>query len=212
MKPFHIESGIAAPLPQPNIDTDVIMPKQFLKRIDRKGLAEGTFHDLRFDRIGIAQPDFVLNQSPYENARFLVCGANFGCGSSREYAVWGLQQIGIRAIIAPSFAGIFYGNCEKNGLLAITLPKQDIDDLLSQVSHAGTAELSIDLPAQRISLASGAFLTFEINPSRKQLLLEGADHVEQTLAYAEDIRKFELGQRKEAGYLWDRPSISRTRT
>jgi 3-isopropylmalate/(R)-2-methylmalate dehydratase small subunit len=142
MTPFTTVRGIAAPLPTANIDTDVIMPKQFLKRIDREGLAEGAFHDLRFDENGVPREDFILNREPYSNARFLVCGTNFGCGSSREYAVWGLSQLGIRAILAPSFGGIFFGNCEKNGLLAIELSETDIAQLESLASAPETAELA----------------------------------------------------------------------
>jgi 3-isopropylmalate/(R)-2-methylmalate dehydratase small subunit len=207
MKPFLVETGIAAPLPQPNIDTDVIMPKQFLKRIDREGLAEGTFHDLRFDANGDKRPGFILNQSPYAGARFLICGSNFGCGSSREYAVWGLMQIGIRAIIAPSIAGIFFGNCEKNGLLAITLPHREVDALISQVSQPHCASLRIDLPKQKISFVGGDCVSFEISAARKQLLMEGSDHVERTLAYACEIHEFEEIQKTKTLFLWNRPTF-----
>ncbi len=202
MKPFLVETGVAAALPQPNIDTDVIMPKQFLKRIDREGLAEGAFHDLRFDANGRKRPDFILNQVPFDRARFLICGANFGCGSSREYAVWGLMQIGIQAIIAPSFAGIFFGNCDKNGLLAITLPQEEVDALLLQVSDANCAELTIDLEKQEILKCGGESLCFEINPARKQLLMEGADHVEKTLGHAPEIQQFEEHQKAATPHLW----------
>ncbi len=204
MKPFLVETGVAAALPQPNIDTDVIMPKQFLKRIDREGLAEGAFHDLRFDANGGKRTEFILNQVPFNRARFLICGANFGCGSSREHAVWGLMQIGIQAIIAPSFAGIFFGNCEKNGLLAITLAEQEVDALLLQVSDANCADLTIDLETQQILTCDGESFGFAINPARKQLLMEGADHIEKTLAYAQEIRRFEARQKTNASHLWGR--------
>lgn len=190
MKPFTTVRGIAAPMPADNIDTDVIMPKQFLKRIDREGLAEGAFHDLRFDPTGTPRPDFVLNRAPYDKARFLVCGANFGCGSSREYAVWGLAQLGIRAIIAPSFAGIFFGNCEKNGVLAIELPRQTVDMLLARVADRKTAELEIELENRNI-VAGQDCIRFEIGDARREALLSGRDHIAVTLDHADEIRAFE---------------------
>ena len=184
MTPFTIHRGIAAAMPMPNVDTDVIMPKQFLKRIDREGLAEGAFHDLRKD------PAHVLNRAPWTRASILVCGENFGCGSSREYAVWGLMQLGIRVIIAPSIAGIFFGNCEKNGLLAITPPSNIVDALMALAAEADTAEMEIDLPRQRIRHAAGE-IPFEISERRKRLLIEGKDHVARTLEHAADIDRYE---------------------
>ena len=194
MTPFNTVRGIAAPLPADNIDTDVIMPKQFLKRIDREGLAEGAFHDLRFDENAALRPDFVLNRAPYNRASFLICGANFGCGSSREYAVWGLTQLGIRAIIAPSFAGIFYGNCEKNGLLAIELPREQVDALSALAADPESAELEINLQAQKIAASDSQF-SFEIGTARKKALLSGEDHIATTLAYSDDIRAYEASSR-----------------
>lgn len=191
MKPFKVVKGIAAPMPLPNIDTDVIMPKQFLKRIDREGLAEGLFHDLRYDNEGNRRPDFILNQPEYRGAKFLVCGQNFGCGSSREHAVWGLLQNGIRAVLAPSFAGIFFGNCEKNGLLAITLPEKEIEAIISSLTASSVKELAIDLEEQSVELANGHIVNFEIDTVRKQNLLLGLDHIAETLKYADDIREFE---------------------
>lgn len=203
MTPFTTLTGIAAPLPTPNVDTDVIMPKQFLKRIDREGLAIGAFHDLRFDDTGSPRPDFVLNQAPYDEAKFLICGDNFGCGSSREYAVWGLQQLGIRAIIAPSIAGIFFGNCEKNGLLAITAPPEDVALLMAHAQTPGTCQMTINLEAQTIE--TGALrVSFDITPARKQLLLSGADHVQQTLDRASEIAAFEAWQTDRRPWLWTR--------
>ena len=184
MTPFTLHRGIAAPLPRPNIDTDVIMPKQFLKRIDREGLAEGAFHDLRKD------PGFVLNRPPWDGASILVCGENFGCGSSREYAVWGLMQLGIRAIIAPSIAGIFFGNCEKNGVLAITPPADVVDALMALAGDPATAEMEVDLPAQLIRHANGE-TRFDIPAARKALLIDGKDHIARTLEHAADIDAFE---------------------
>ncbi|MBO6674784.1 MAG: 3-isopropylmalate dehydratase small subunit [Rhizobiales bacterium] len=201
MTPFTRLTAIAAPLPQPNIDTDVIMPKQFLKRIDRKGLAEGAFHDLRFTN-GQPNPEFILNQPPYVGAEILVCGDNFGCGSSREYAVWGLMQLGIRAIIAPTIAGIFFGNCEMNGLLAITLPENEVATLLDRVANPEDATLTINLPNQTIEIPSLDPITFKIGEARKRNLMTGVDHVGQTLALSDEIKDFESEQRNAQNWLW----------
>ncbi len=205
MTPFTTVTGIAAPLPTANIDTDLIMPKQFLKRIDREGLAIGAFHDLRFDATGAERPEFILNQHPYRAAKFLICGDNFGCGSSREYAVWGLLQLGIRAIIAPSIAGIFFGNCEKNGLLAITLPKSDVALLLSRAVGRDTCTIEINLKAETIK-ADGLAMPFKINQNRKQLLLTGADHIQRTLDMSPQIQAYEKDQHRTRPWFWNRPS------
>lgn len=191
MERFTAITGTAAPLPLPNIDTDVIMPKQFLKRIDRKGLASGVFHDVRFDEEGEERPDFVLNKDRYKAPTFLIAGRNFGCGSSREHAVWGLMQFGIRAIIAPSFAGIFAGNCEKNGLLTITLPEPTVENLIHEVEVAAQPVLTVDLAACMISTPSKQSLPFEIEAVRRHNLLNGLDHIADTLQYAPDIRAFQ---------------------
>ena len=168
MQRFERETGIAAPLPLPNIDTDVVMPKQFLKRIDREGLAEGAFHDVRYDADGRERPDFVLNRPRFRSARFLVAGRNFGCGSSREHAVWGLLQNGIRAIVAPSFAGIFFGNCEKNGLLAITLEEEAVARLLCRLEDADSPEITIGLENCRITDPDGVAIGFQIAAARRR--------------------------------------------
>tara|TARA_R110001592_G_scaffold70815_2_gene216702 strand:+ start:9459 stop:10085 length:627 start_codon:yes stop_codon:yes gene_type:complete len=194
MEPFTRVAGIAAPLTLPNIDTDVIMPKQFLKRIDREGLAEGVFHDLQF-RDGIANPDFVLNKPAYRDACFLVTGENFGCGSSREHAVWGLMQAGIRAVLAPSFASIFFGNCEKNGLLAIVLPGPVLGRIAALIEEPATNRMTIDLTHQTIALADGDRIDFAIEPERRENLLSGRDHVAHTLEFTNDIRAFEADHR-----------------
>lgn len=204
MTPFTTLTAIAAPFPQANIDTDVIMPKQFLKRIDRAGLAEGVFHDLRFTD-GVPNPNFILNKPLYARSEILICGDNFGCGSSREYAVWGLIQLGIRAIIAPSFAGIFFGNCEKNGLLAVTLPQTIVTDFLTQALEPTTACFTIDLLNQEITDSASRTTTFEIGASRKEALLSGADHIETTLNDCAEIAHFEHGQRKNTAWLWRVP-------
>lgn len=191
MQPFHTVTGIAAPLPAANIDTDVIMPKQFLKGIDRNGLDRGLFFDLRWREPGVANPDFVLNRPGWHAATFLVVGENFGCGSSREHAVWGLQQVGIRALIGTSFAGIFYDNCQRNGVLVIQLPESQLRRITKTVSRAETASICVDLPEQRITLADGEVIPFQIDELRKQSLLLGLDAIGTTLQRAEQIRRFE---------------------
>lgn len=190
-EPFVAVSGIAASWPQPNVDTDVIMPKQFLKGIDRTGLARGVFHDLRFDASGAPRPGFVLNQAPWQEARFLIVGPNFGCGSSREHAVWGLLQLGIRALIGTSFAGIFFDNCRNNGLLALALEPARVAELAALAEQAGTAAMTIDLPGQTIAAAGGHSCRFEIEAARQQALLGGLDPIGLTLQRAASIRSFE---------------------
>lgn len=195
LEPFQRVSGIIAALPAANIDTDVIMPKTFLKGIDRRGLDKGLFHDLRFDKDGTRRPDFVLNQPPWQNTRFLVTGANFGCGSSREHAVWGLLQFGTRAIIAPSFAGIFFDNCARNGLLAIEAGDEDVRRLTA--CAAAAKPITVDLRAQKIETPDGE-IEFEISERRKAMLLEGLDAIGMTLQWRGEIEFFQsryLGQR-----------------
>lgn len=191
MQPFTTVSGSAAPLLAANIDTDVIMPKQFLKGIDRQGLDRGLFFDLRFLPSGEPNPDFILNQPAWQDAAFLVVGANFGCGSSREHAVWGLKQVGIRALIGTSFAGIFYDNCQRNGVLTIQLSEVQHRRVAEVVSAADSARISVDLPAQTIELADGSVIAFEIDQLRKQALLSGLDAIGTTLQRTEQIRAFE---------------------
>lgn len=187
-EPFTRVSGFVAALPAANIDTDVIMPKTFLKGIDRSGLERGVFHDLRFDDEGALRPDFVLNRAPWTKAAFLVTGANFGCGSSREHAVWGLRQFGIRAIIAPSFAGIFFDNCARNGLLAI---EADDDTIRTLTEYAARSEeITIDLEDQSIKTETGAAV-FEISERRKFMLLKGLDAVGMTQQWRAEIEAFQ---------------------
>jgi 3-isopropylmalate/(R)-2-methylmalate dehydratase small subunit len=191
MQPFTRVTGLAAPLPGANIDTDVIMPKQFLKGIDRAGLRDGTFFDLRFTGTGEARADFVLNQPGWADARFLVVGPNFGCGSSREHAVWGLLQLGIRAIIGTRFAGIFADNAANNGLLLIELAPEVLAGLGRAAADPARNRLTIDLPAQVIIPQDGAEIPFEIPPVRKAALIRGLDPIGATLDGAEAIRAFE---------------------
>lgn len=191
LQPFTRVSGQAAPLLAANVDTDVIMPKQFLKGIDRQGLDRGVFFDLRFLRDGSPDPDFVLNKAPWQEASFLLVGPNFGCGSSREHAVWGLQQMGIRALIGSSFAGIFYDNCQRNGVLLITLEEAQVQRIGRLVGQPETARIGIDLEAQQISLADGSMIDFQIDTLRKTALLLGLDAIGSTLQRREQIKAFE---------------------
>lgn len=191
MQPFTYVSGKAAPMLAANIDTDVIMPKQFLKGIDRAGLDRGLFFDLRFLPGGETNPDFILNQPGWQGSTFMVVGPNFGCGSSREHAVWGLKQMGIRALIGSSFAGIFYDNCQRNGVLVITLDEAQIQELGRVVSQAETARIDVDLQQQQIRLLNGRVLPFQIDELRKDALLMGLDAIGSTLQRSEQIRAFE---------------------
>lgn len=194
MEPIVTVAGTAAPLPQPNLDTDVIMPKRFLKVIDRAGLAAGAFADLRFDAEGAERPEFVLNRAPWRGAPILVVGDNFGCGSSREHAVWGLAQLGVRVLLGTGFAGIFFDNCRRNGVLAVRLPSEVRDALLARAADPATVRLEIDLPAQQIR-GEGVSYGFEIEAARKRDLLEGADAIASTLASAGAIRAWEAEAR-----------------
>ncbi|MCF5027432.1 3-isopropylmalate dehydratase small subunit [Pseudomonas lurida] len=189
--PFTLVTGKAAPMLAANIDTDVIMPKQFLKGIDRSGLDRGLFFDLRFLPSGEPNPAFVLNQPAWEGASFMVVGSNFGCGSSREHAVWGLKQMGIRALIGSSFAGIFYDNCQRNGVLLITLDEAVLQQLGKTVSQADQAQISVDLDAQKIHLADGQVIPFQIGTLRKTALLLGLDAIGSTLQRSDEIKAFE---------------------
>ena len=191
MEAFITVEGVAAPMLSPNIDTDVIMPKQFLKGIDRGGLDKGLFFDLRFLPDGNQNPDFVLNQAPWNQAKFLIVGPNFGCGSSREHAVWGLKQVGIRAVIGTSFAGIFFDNCQRNGVLLIELDPDQLHLLGQTVSQADEARVVVDLPNQTITTANDTSVTFKIDAMRKQSLLAGLDAIGTTLQRSESIRAFE---------------------
>lgn len=191
MQAFTSVQGIAAPFLAANVDTDVIMPKQFLKGIDRNGLDRGVFFDLRFLQDGTPNLDFVLNQSPWDKSSFLVVGPNFGCGSSREHAVWGLKQLGIRALIGTSFAGIFFDNCQRNGVLLIQLGETELREVGHQVGSPDNAEITVDLPRQQIHLSDGQIIAFDIDSLRKDALLQGLDAIGTTLQRTEQIREFE---------------------
>lgn len=201
MQPFITVTGIAAPMLAANVDTDVIMPKQFLKGIDRNGLDEGVFFDLRFLSDGSLNPEFVLNQAPWSSASFIVVGPNFGCGSSREHAVWGLKQLGVRALIGTSFAGIFFDNCQRNGVLLIQLKETELHELGRLVGAADNAEITIDLAAQQIVLGTGQCIAFEIDPLRKEALLQGLDAIGSTLQRTDQIRDFETQHHRSNPWL-----------
>jgi len=195
MQKFTTLTGIAAYLPMINVDTDMIIPKQYLKTIKRTGLGKGLFAELRYDEKGVANPDFVLHKPPYTQATILITGENFGCGSSREHAPWALLDFGIRCIIAPSFADIFYNNCFKNGILPITLPQEEIDKLIDDASRGDNARLTIDLEAQEIRGPDGGVIKFDVDPHRKRCLMEGLDDIGLTMEKADAIAEFEVKSR-----------------
>lgn len=190
MEPISRLEGRAAPLALANIDTDQIIPAQFLKTIERKGLGKGLFTPLRFNPDGTPKPEFVLNQPAYKDSSILIAGDNFGCGSSREHAPWALMDYGIRAIVAPSFADIFFNNSAENGLLLIRAPQADVDKLMDE-AKGGNHLFAIDLEAQTITAPSGTVFTFEIEPGRKEKLLKGLDSIGSTLQHKSEIDAFE---------------------
>ncbi len=202
MQPVTSIHGIAAPLMEANIDTDIIIPKQFLRTIQRSGLGKNAFNDRRYAADGQPLPNFILNQPPYNQAKILVTGENFGCGSSREHAPWALTDFGMQAIIAPSFADIFFNNAGKNGLLLITLPAAQVDQLVQDASDPAARELMIDLPAQTITRANGEIIGFTMDPFRKHCLVNGLDDIGLTLAHTDKIDAFEAQQRASQPWLW----------
>mgnify|MGYP000437074846 FL=1 len=191
MSQFTKLTAVAAPMPASNIDTDIIMPKAFLKRIDKEGLLDGLFHDVRLNKDGNERKNFVLNKEEFRSAEILVTGPNFGCGSSREHAVWGLQKRGIRCLIESSFAGIFFDNCANNGILAIVIEPDCASSLMQELSTNESKSITIDLEAQTIKTPSGTVIAFDIEPSRKEKLLKGLDPVGLTLKSKDKIKKFE---------------------
>ncbi|MBI4967240.1 MAG: 3-isopropylmalate dehydratase small subunit [Rhodospirillales bacterium] len=201
MKKFTQLTGVAAPLPMINVDTDMIIPKQFLKTIQRTGLGKSLFFEMRYDAKGGEKPDFVLNKAPYRNATILVAGENFGCGSSREHAPWAILDFGIRCVIAPSFADIFYNNCFKNGVLPIKLPQTEVDKLMDDAQRGANATVTVDLEKQEIKGPDGGTIRFEIDPFRKHCLLNGLDDIGLTLVKAETIGAFEARRAQESPWL-----------
>ena len=196
MEKFDTLTGVAAPLNMTNVDTDMIIPKQFLKTIKRTGLKEGLFFEMRWDEDGNPK-DFVLDQPPYQTAKVLIAGENFGCGSSREHAPWALLDFGIRCVIAPDFADIFYNNCFKNGILPITLPQETIDLLMDDARRGANAILTVDLEKQEITRPDGEKISFEVDSFRRHCLLNGLDDIGLTLQKEDKIDNFEA-KRKEA--------------
>ena len=202
MEKFTKLTGIAAPLPLINVDTDMIVPKQFLKTIKRTGLGRHLFDEMRYGDNGRELAEFVLNREPYRKARILIAGENFGCGSSREHAPWALLDFGIRCVIAPSFADIFYNNCFKNGILPVTLPKETVEKLMEFARRGANATLAVDLESQTISGADEKPIRFEIDAFRKHCLLNGLDDIGLTLEKAPAIDTFEDRQRISQPWLW----------
>jgi 3-isopropylmalate/(R)-2-methylmalate dehydratase small subunit len=191
MDKFTTLEGVAAPMNIVNVDTDKIIPKQYLKTIKRTGLGQGLFSELRYDDAGNERPDFVLNQPAYRNAKILVAGDNFGCGSSREHAPWALLDFGIRCVISTSFADIFYNNCFKNGILPIVVTPEQLDLLLDDAGRGANATLTVDLEKQEIYGPDGGTIAFEIDPFRKHCLLNGLDDVGLTMAKRGEIDAYE---------------------
>ena len=200
MQKFDKLSGVAAPLNILNIDTDMIIPKQFLKTIKRSGLGVNLFSEMRYTDDGGENPDFVLNKPAYRNAEILVAGDNFGCGSSREHAPWALLDFGIRCVISTSFADIFYNNCFKNGILPIKVSADERDALLADAADTENPELTIDLAGQTISRPNGVAISFDIDPFRKQCLQDGLDDIGLTMEKETSISTFEEG--RKAGMPW----------
>ena len=191
MTPFTTLTGIAAPMPLVNIDTDMIIPKQFLKTIQRSGLGKNLFDEMRYTPDGAEIPDFVLNQPAYRKAEILVAGDNFGCGSSREHAPWALLDFGIRCVISTSFADIFYNNCFKNGILPVVLPAEAVAHLMDDARKGANAGITVDLPSQTVTAADGTRFAFEVDPFKKHCLLNGLDDIGLTLEKAAAIDSFE---------------------
>jgi len=200
MEKFTTLRGVAAPLPMVNVDTDMIIPKNFLKTIKRTGLKDGLFYEMRWTADG-QKKDFILDQPAYQNAKIIVSGPNFGCGSSREHAPWALLDFGIRCVISESFADIFYNNCFKNGILPIKVPKDVIDKLMDDASRGSNAVIEVDLEKQEIKGPDGGTVHFDIDPFRKRCLLEGLDDIGLTMEKKSEIDDFEQKQKESQPWL-----------
>ncbi len=201
MEKFTTLTGVAAPLDMLNIDTDMVIPKKFLTTIERSGLGKGLFFEMRFDADGVENPDFVLNQPAYKDSKILVTGENFGCGSSREHAPWALLDFGIRCVIAPSFADLFYYNCFKNGILPIILAPEDMKKIMDDAKRGANATLTIDLENQTIQGPDGGEISFDIEEFKKHCLLNGIDDIGLTMENAEKIKDFEEAQKVSQPWL-----------
>jgi 3-isopropylmalate/(R)-2-methylmalate dehydratase small subunit len=202
MDKFTSLTGIAAPLPMINVDTDKIIPAKWLKTIKRTGLGPALFEAIRYKKDGSEDPDFVLNKEPYRKAEILVTGENFGCGSSREHAVWALHGFGIRCVIAPDFADIFYSNAAKNGILLVKLPQEQVDKLMEDAEKGENARLTVDLERQVVVRPDGEEIHFDIDAFRKHCLLNGLDDIALTLEKNKDIQTFEGGQQSATPWLY----------
>jgi len=202
MKPFTTLTGVAAPLPKANVDTDQIIPARFLKTIARTGLGKSLFANFRYDEKGNENPDFVLNQAPYRNAEVLIAFENFGCGSSREHAPWALLDFGIRCVIAPDFADIFHNNSFKNGILPVRLPREVCEKLMEDAKLGDNARLTVDLERQVVVRPNGEEIPFEVDPFRRHCLLNGLDDIGQTLQHKPAIDDFEAKQRAAQPWLY----------
>ena len=201
MQAFTKLTGVAAPMPLVNIDTDMIIPKQFLKTIKRTGLGVNLFDEMRYDAQGNEIPDFVLNRPAYRDAQILIAGDNFGCGSSREHAPWALADFGIRCVISTSFADIFFNNCFKNGILPIVLPQSEVDKLMDDAERGANAVLTVDLESQTITGPDGGTIDFDVEPFRKHCLLNGLDDIGLTMQKSASIDAFEARHRQEAPWI-----------
>ena len=201
MEKFTTLTGVPAPMDMINIDTDMVIPKQYLTTIERTGLGKALFFEMRYDKDGNENPDFVLNKPPYRDAKILVTGENFGCGSSREHAPWALLDFGITCVIAPSFADIFYSNCFKNGILPIKLPPEDVGKLLDDARRGANATLTIDLEAQTIQGPDGGTIHFDIDAFKKHCLLNGLDDIALTMENEGRITDFEEGHKTAQPWL-----------
>ena len=201
MQKFSTITAVAAPLPMINVDTDMIIPKQFLKTIQRTGLGKHLFEEMRYTTQGAEIPDFVLNKPAYRKAQILVAGQNFGCGSSREHAPWALLDFGIRCVIATSFADIFYNNCFKNGILPIVLPQGDVDKLMDDANRGANAVVTVDLEKQEIRGPDGGMIKFDVDHFRKQCLLNGWDDIGLTMRHEPNIDAFEAKRRAQSPWM-----------
>jgi 3-isopropylmalate/(R)-2-methylmalate dehydratase small subunit len=210
MEKFTRLSGVAAPLPMVNVDTDKVIPKNYLKGTERTGLGKHLFAELRFNQDGSEQPDFVLNRPAWRQAQILIAFENFGCGSSREHAPWALRDFGIRCVIAPSFADIFFNNCFKNGILPLVLPKAVCAQLMEDAERGANATLTIDLETQELTRPDGERIAFEVEPSRRSRLLEGLDEIGATVAKAHMIDAFEAKLRQSQP--WRATALDHSRT
>jgi len=202
MQAFTKLTGIAAPLPKANVDTDQIIPARFLKSISRLGFGKNLFANFRYKEDGKENPDFVLNQEPYRKAEVLIAFENFGCGSSREHAPWALLDFGIRCVIAPDFADIFHNNCFKNGVLPVRLPREICEKLMEDAKMGGNARISVDLERQVVVRPNGEEIPFQIDPLRRHLMLNGLDDIGQTMQHAPAIDGFEARQRAAQPWLY----------